>query len=368
MDLKLITVLALAVALALGVAGCKSNASDTASLTAVAETGSSEQAAASDENPAGPAAEVETDAARDNNSNEPKPSQPNALPRLASKGATRVEMRNVDFHTEDAIVLRIRALQGALLRTKPSTPPVFDDKRSFALRIDSGTIGIRVDSLAALMNNYVFAYPHAPLKRISISTNGTKIKMSASMHKVVDVPVKIEGDLTATPDGKIRLHPTSIKAAGIPAKGFMHLFGLDLSEVMKANASRGVTLDDNDIIMDPERMMPPPAIRGKVTAVRVEGDEVIQVFGSGKAVAARSSSNYMSYRGGTLRFGKLTMTNADLRIIDADPKNAFDFSIDHYNRQLVAGHSKNTPDFGLVVVMPDYNKLSGEAGKGTTGR
>jgi len=65
----------------------------------------------------------------------------------------------------------------------------------------------------------------------------------------------------------------------------------------------------------------------------------------------------MYFRGGTLRFGKLTMNNADLRIIDASPKDIFDFSLDHYNSQLVAGHSKNTPNFGLVVVMPDYYKL-----------
>jgi outer membrane protein OmpA-like peptidoglycan-associated protein len=65
----------------------------------------------------------------------------------------------------------------------------------------------------------------------------------------------------------------------------------------------------------------------------------------------------MYYRGGTLRFGKLTMNDADLKIIDADPKNPFDFSLDHYNAQLVAGTSKNTPNFGLVVYMPDYYKV-----------
>jgi outer membrane protein OmpA-like peptidoglycan-associated protein len=266
-------------------------------------------------------------------------------------------MRNVDFHQDDSIVLRIRALQGALLRRNSAVPPAFDDKRSFALRIDSGTIGIRTESLAELMNNYVFAYPKAPLKKIKISAKGNQIRMSAKLDKVIDVPVRIVGDLTPTPEGKIRLHPTSIKAAGIPVKGFMNVFGLDLSEVMKTNEERGVTIDDNDIIMDPERMIPPPAIRGRITAVRVEGDEVIQVFGNG-GKAASKGSNYMYYRGGTLRFGKLTMANADLRIVDADPKNAFDFSIDNYNRQLVAGHSKNTPNFGLVVVMPDYYRVS----------
>jgi len=110
-------------------------------------------------------------------------------------------------------------------------------------------------------------------------------------------------------------------------------------------------------------MMPAPGIRGRIAAVQVQGDEVIQVFG-GNATAARlntsygKTGNYMYFRGGTLRFGKLTMANADLRLIDSNPKDPFDFSIDHYNSQLVAGYSKNTPGYGLVVTMPDYYKVS----------
>jgi len=62
----------------------------------------------------------------------------------------------------------------------------------------------------------------------------------------------------------------------------------------------------------------------------------------------------MYFRGGTIRFGKLTMSNADMQIVDSHPTDVFDFSIAHYNRQLVAGYSKNIPRHGLVVFMPDY--------------
>jgi hypothetical protein len=285
----------------------------------------------------------------------------------SSTGGTRVQMRNVDFHVDDTIILHIRNLRGALLRKNRATPPVFDDKRSFLLRIDSGTIGISADSLTDLMNNYVFAYPKAPLEKIGITIEENQIKMTATIHKVTDISVEIKGDLSATPEGKLQLHPTSIKAAGIPVKGLLNLFGVELDDLIKATESHGVKIDDNDIIMDPEMIIPPPEIRGKITAVQIEGNEVIQFFGpankpSGAAVSRltpsrRRGANYMYYRGGTIRFGKLTMTNADLKIVDRDSRNAFDFSIDHYNRQLVAGYSKNTPSFGLVVFMPDYYKV-----------
>jgi hypothetical protein len=65
----------------------------------------------------------------------------------------------------------------------------------------------------------------------------------------------------------------------------------------------------------------------------------------------------MAYRKNQLRFGKLTMSDTDLILIDMDPRDPFDFYLDHYKEQLVAGYTKETPSFGLRVYMCDYNKL-----------
>jgi hypothetical protein len=66
----------------------------------------------------------------------------------------------------------------------------------------------------------------------------------------------------------------------------------------------------------------------------------------------------MFYRGGVLRFGKLTMNDTDMRLVDADPTDPFDFFPDHYKDQLVAGYSKTTATGGLIVYMPDFSKVS----------
>jgi len=101
-------------------------------------------------------------------------------------------------------------------------------------------------------------------------------------------------------------------------------------------------------------------MRGRITAIRVQGDEIVQIFGSGQAglAAAARHSNYIAYHGGVVRFGRLTMTDADMRLIDADPSDPFDFFPDHYSEQLVAGYSKTTASGGLRVYMPDYGKIS----------
>ena len=66
----------------------------------------------------------------------------------------------------------------------------------------------------------------------------------------------------------------------------------------------------------------------------------------------------MFYEGASLTFGKLTMKDTDLLILDDDPSDPFDFFLDRYNDQLVAGYSRNTPDRGLVVRMPDLSDMT----------
>jgi hypothetical protein len=55
------------------------------------------------------------------------------------------------------------------------------------------------------------------------------------------------------------------------------------------------------------------------------------------------------------------MTDTDLRIVGADQSAAFDMSLPHYSKQLVAGRSRTLPNLGLVVDMPDFANRSGSS-------
>jgi hypothetical protein len=272
-------------------------------------------------------------------------------------------MKNVHMHMTDRVVLKIHSLRGVLLRTDKSRPPVFDDKASFVIRIDAGEIAMSTASLTALMNDYVFNYRKAPIKELEITTDEKgRLEQEGVLDKGVDVPFKVKAVLMPTPDGRIRVKAKSIKAAGLPVKGLMGLLGIEMDDMVKIQAGRGIAVEDNDFILDPQQMLPAPRIRGNVTSVRIEGDQVVQVFGKGPAPGRRllpysRYPNYMYFRGGNLRFGKLTMAGADLALIDQDPKDPFDFNLDRYNDQLVAGYSKNTPNKGLKTFMPDADEL-----------
>jgi hypothetical protein len=272
---------------------------------------------------------------------------------------TQVEMVNVNIHLDPVLVLHIRHLTGKFLPTRKGQPPTFDDKLSYIVAIDSAEVGVSMASMSHAMNTYVFGEPDAPLKNLRLSREGSQIKQTGTLRKGIGIPFEMVGTMSATPDGKIRIHPSQVKAAHLPMGGLMKLFGLDMAKLINTRNTRGITVDDNDIILDPTLMLPPPKMRGRITSVRLQDDEIIQIFGKEKAGLAAESrhSNYIAYRGGVVRFGKLTMTDTDMRLIDADPTDPFDFFPDHYKDHLVAGYSKTTASGGLLVYMPDYNKI-----------
>jgi hypothetical protein len=150
-----------------------------------------------------------------------------------------------------------------------------------------------------------------------------------------------------------------VTAAHLPVKGLMDLLGLDIATLINTNKVRGVTVEKDDILLDPQEILPLPRIQGKVTAVQIRGNDIVETFGSKQDSHFDPviSGNYMAYRGNELRFGKLTMHDTDMVLLDMDPQDPFDFFLDHYVDQLVAGYSKTTPSFGLRVYMRDYNKL-----------
>lgn len=269
---------------------------------------------------------------------------------------TQVEMHNVKLHLDETLTVHMREIVGKLLPTRRAQPPTFDDKHSFILEIDSGEVAVGMHDLTYLMNRYVFGYSGAPIKKLTVTAEGQQIKQKGELHKGVDLPFEIVGEVRTTPEGKIRIHPTRVKAAHIPVKGVMGVFGIRLKDLIDTRNARGVRVEENDLILDPEQMLPPPRMRGRITRVRIEGDQLIQTFGDGHGPRGKDR-NLMHFVGGVIRFGKLTMNNADLALIDAQPADAFEFYLDRYKEQLVAGYSKTTPTFGLEVFMPDLAKI-----------
>jgi hypothetical protein len=276
-------------------------------------------------------------------------------------------MKNVSFRIDPQVTLEIRHLRGELIPTQEGEAPWFDDPGSFVLSIDEGEIAVTAASMSALLNRYVFTGKDAPVRDVEIEIAGGQLRQKATLQKKVHVQVMLEGELSPTPEGDIRLHPLKIHAGGVPVKGLLDLFDVELDEVMKAPRSKGVWVEGDDLLLDPERLLPPPRMRGRVTAVRLEEGRLVQVFGGGRSgpklrPSLPEAANYMFFSGHELGFGKLTMHGADLQIVDSDPSDPFLFYLEEFKRQLVAGYSKTMDDGGLVSYMPDNDEV-GKVGK-----
>jgi hypothetical protein len=273
---------------------------------------------------------------------------------------THVEMVNVNIHLDPSLVLHIHYLSGQFLPTRKGQPPGFDDKLSYIVAIDSAEVGVSAPSMSHVLNTYVFGAPDAPLKNLTLSIQGKQIKQTGTLNKGIGIPFEMIGTMSATANGRIRIQPTQVKAAHFPVRGAMKLLGLDMAKLIETRKTKGVSMEGNDIILDPAHMLPPPMMRGRITRVSIQGDEIIQIFGTARKFQPGGlvGGNYMLYRGGVLRFGKLTMNDTDMQLIDADPTDPFDFFPDHYQDQLVAGYSKTSATGGLLVYMPDYGKIS----------
>src|ERR1700723_3258460 len=273
--------------------------------------------------------------------------------------AVQVAMKNVMYHFSEPIAVHIIRLQGQFTPTSSSDIVIFDDKNAFTLVLASAEIAISCESLAQVLNENVFSSPNAPIKNLSIESKNNQLIIKGKLHQKGDISFETTGGLSADADARIRLHSDHIKAAHLPVKGLLDLLGIDLPRLIDVHKIRGITVDKDDIILDPEQILPPPYIRGKVTAVRIQGNEIIQTFGSPQPsnFAAKQPGNYIAFRHSDMQFGKLTMHDADLIMIDIDPRDPFDFFLDHYQEQLIAGYTKSTREYGLRVHTRDYDKL-----------
>ena len=266
-----------------------------------------------------------------------------------------VTMRNVMYHLTPRIAVHIYALSGSLRPTGQNPFPIFDDARSFVLHIDAADMALTTQAMSNILNDHVFASRDAPLKGISITTSGNTLKIRGKLHSKGDIPFEEEGALSLTPEGEIRIHSNKVRAAHVPVKGLMDLLGVNISDMISTSKVHGVRTDKDDLLINPGEILPLPKIEGRLTSIELRGNTIAEHFGG--RVPTLHPGNYMIYRGGRLRFGKLTMDDTDMVLLDLDPQDPFDFYLSHYKEQLVAGYTKTTPAFGLRVFMRDYNKL-----------
>ena len=93
-------------------------------------------------------------------------------------------------------------------------------------------------------------------------------------------------------------------------------------------------------------------------AVRVAPPDIEVIYGNAPNDQAKLAQwhNFLKLTGGSLDFGKLTMRQVDLTMIDASQDPWFDLDLVNYQAQLVNGYTRMTAQAGLESFMPDLDR------------
>jgi hypothetical protein len=277
-----------------------------------------------------------------------------------------MEMRNVDLHIDEHQVMHMRVLRGQVVPTTPGTIAVLDDLKSFHVRVTKGVVAMSGDAIAALLNTVAFNYADAPIKHLRVRIEKGELVQKGTLHKGVDIPFEMWAAPVLEPDGRLRLHPEKLHVFSVNGLALLHALGLHMENLMDLHKAHGVSVKGDDLFIEPLQLIPPPTVDGRLSAARIEDSVLVQEFTPtaddtvfGTYVRPDSGShNFVYFRGGQLQFGKLTMRDTDLLISDDDERDPFDLYLAQYNKQLVAGHTKNLQDLGLRTWLVDYRKVT----------
>ncbi|HEY3938475.1 MAG TPA: hypothetical protein VGL97_13655 [Bryobacteraceae bacterium] len=275
----------------------------------------------------------------------------------SSGSATEVYAHNLMLRKGPDFRVYVRWLRGQMTRAHQNVNPSFDDPDSFFLDIKTGVLRANVGDLSHYLNTSGVA--NSALSNISLSGNGDQVKLHGTLHKIVPLPIEMTGTIAALPDNRIRMRVTKISVMKIPVKGLLNGFHIGISDIIHPAGISGIQVSGNDIFFDPEKLLPPPHIRGQLSSVRIVNPDFEEIYGNGKNDVARVEQwrNFLRLRGGTLDFGKLSMHPVDLIMIDVSSDAWFDLDLTHYQTQLVNGYTRMTPDAGLQIFMPDLSQI-----------
>ncbi|HTU50748.1 MAG TPA: hypothetical protein VMF56_09145 [Acidobacteriaceae bacterium] len=281
-----------------------------------------------------------------------------------------IHIQSVLLRVMNDVVLQVDSLDGVLAQPRKNEVVSLDDKNSFSLKVQRATTSISSTDLAALANDFILPRAKTPLKNLSLTFDPNQtIEVKGDFHKLVDIPFSGTASLHVTPDGNMRMHLANLTVAGVIHQDVLNFLGIKVSSVAKPRRKQSFKIVGNDIIFPIDQMFPPPHVGGQLHDINIVGNQLTMIFGTDKQARDQeqsaaekpsiTSGSYIFFHGGTMKFALLTMNPVNLELVPLKPDlhKRFEFSVDQYYQQLVAGYSKLLPNKGLLVYMADDREI-----------
>jgi hypothetical protein len=282
--------------------------------------------------------------------------------KTSEQGSPTIEMANVLFRYSPQLAVHILRLRGTIIPTAGHDVASFNDPASFKTAVEAAEIRVPASQLSALMNTQVARSPKAQVKNIRISVARNQLVIDGTMKKGLHVRFHTVADVALTSDNRVRIDVHQVKVVHLPVKGLMDALGLSMEDLISQNGLKGMSIDGDSFLIDPQTAFPPPEMEGRIKSVRVAGDGLLLIFGEGTPrLRSGEKGNYIALRGGRLAYGRDEMFDSDLMMTDTTPRDPLEFYLAQYWTQMVASQIRVTSNKGLRVRLLDYSKIKNRA-------
>jgi hypothetical protein len=281
--------------------------------------------------------------------------QPNS--RVAHRGGseTSIHAHNLMLRKGPDFRLYVRWLDGRLAPTRRGVNPSFDRPESFDLDIQTGVIRVNIGDIGHYLNS---SMTNSPLKSVTLLADGSNLKMTGVVHKILPLPVQVIASLSVEPGDQIRVHIIKIDVLKVPLKGLLRLLHVSAADLVKSNID-GVNIEGNDLLLDTHKLLPPPHIRGQLTRLFVDSPDIEADYGNAAENVERVElwRNFFSLDGGAINFGSLSMNPVKMIMIDISSNPWFDLDLVNYREQFASGYTRMTADSALQMFIPDLRDV-----------
>ncbi len=247
----------------------------------------------------------------------------------------------------------------------------FDDLKSFIVNVQNANVAINPQTLQGMFNESVFNYPGSNLRDLTVGIEKAggqnHVKLAGSL-KYLFLWIPFEMDTNLSVDRKTNtlvIAVNNLQVFGIiPATWLIEFKPFNLQKLLTLPPNKHLIVRDNLMMVKPFGLFPPPRVNGTISGIAVT-PKLIRLGFSGKSHVfdplPPGAPNYIYLEGGNTRFGRLGMNGSEIRVLDRNPKNAFQFSLMNYLSYLPGSDVKIQPDGSVEVVMSDHQTLAEHA-------
>ncbi len=281
----------------------------------------------------------------------------------ARGGITQFYTKNVMYRVDDDVQVGMPDLNADIVVKRPNQAFVPANLNDFVVNIHTGNLVIDDASMTGIFNKYVFNYEGSPLSDLKVTNKEGRVALSGTLRKGLPIPFSMEGTLQPDGEGHLVLKPENVKSAGIPVKGIMDVIGLEMASLINSKAA-GVKIDGNNIVIYPNKLLPPPAINCYAVGAKIEPGRVIMMLDDkvrrpNPELPEPNAKNFLLMWGGNILINNHLVMDAKIMQIDTTPSDPMYYYMPLYREQLAAGATIG--DRGVTIAyVPDVRSTKQE--------